>query len=111
MKKITAVLIGAGNRGTGYGKYALDNINEIQFTAVAEPLKDRRDKFKNEHGISEESCFVGWKELLDQSKMADAVLICTQDQMHFEPTMKALELGYHVLLEKPMSRLHGEKRN
>ncbi|MBZ9686744.1 Gfo/Idh/MocA family oxidoreductase [Clostridium estertheticum] len=108
MKKITAVLIGAGNRGTGYGEYALDNPNEIQFIAVAEPLTDRRDKFKNEHGILEEACFVGWKELLEQPKMADAVLICTQDQMHFEPTMKALELGYHVLLEKPMSIEPGE---
>ncbi|MDZ7542955.1 gfo/Idh/MocA family oxidoreductase, partial [Clostridium perfringens] len=29
--------------------------------------------------------------------------ICTMDRMHREPTLKALELGYHVLLEKPMS--------
>lgn len=36
-------------------------------------------------------------------KLADAVLICTQDKQHFDPTMKALEAGYHVLLEKPMS--------
>jgi predicted dehydrogenase len=35
--------------------------------------------------------------------MADAILICTQDSMHFQPTIKALEAGYHVLLEKPMS--------
>ena len=105
MKKITAALIGAGNRGTGYGKYAIDNANanEIEFVAVAEPIDGRRNKFKDEHGIKEEKCFVGWKELLEQPRMADAVLICTQDQMHFEPTMKALELGYHVLLEKPMS--------
>ena len=35
--------------------------------------------------------------------MADAAIICTQDRMHFEPTMAALGKGYHVLLEKPMS--------
>ena len=103
MKKITAILIGAGNRGTNYGKYAIDNPQEIQFIAVAEPNKERREKYKKDHGIAEEMCFVGWKEILEQPKLADAVLICTQDQMHFEPTMKALELGYHVLLEKPMS--------
>lgn len=103
MKKITAVLIGAGNRGTGYGKYAIDNTGDIEFIAVAEPIEGRRESFKKEHSIKEEMCFVGWKEILKQPRLADAVLICTQDQMHFEPTMKALELGYHVLLEKPMS--------
>ncbi len=35
--------------------------------------------------------------------MADAVIIAMQDQMHYEPAMKAIELGYHVLLEKPMA--------
>lgn len=103
MKKITAALIGAGDRGTGYGKYALVNQNEIEFVAVAEPNAERRNKLKVDHGIKEEKCFAGWKELLQQPRMADAILICTQDQMHFEPTMRALELGYHVLLEKPMS--------
>ena len=79
MKKITAVLIGAGNRRTGYGKYAIDNPNEIKFVGVAEPIEERRNNFKMEHDIVENKCFVGWKELLEQPKMADAVLICTQD--------------------------------
>ena len=35
--------------------------------------------------------------------MADAVFVCTMDDMHTAPALKALQLGYHVLLEKPMS--------
>ena len=31
------------------------------------------------------------------------MMICTQDDMHFIPTKVAIEKGYHVLLEKPMS--------
>lgn len=104
MKKITAVLIGAGNRGMGaYSPYAIAYPNEIQFVAVAEPIKERREMFKNTHNISEELCFSSWDELLAKPKLADAILICTMDKMHFEPTLKALELGYHVLLEKPMA--------
>ena len=34
--------------------------------------------------------------------MADLALICTKDDMHYEPAMKAIELGYDILLEKPV---------
>ena len=42
MKKVSAVLMGAGNRGAEvYAKYALDHPYEIQFVAV-ESHKDGR---------------------------------------------------------------------
>ena len=103
MKTVTAILLGAGGRGTTYADYALDYPHEIKFVAVAEPDRGRREKFRKEHGIDESNCFESWEELLDKLRMADAALICTQDWMHFKPAMIALEKGYHVLLEKPMS--------
>ena len=30
-------------------------------------------------------------------------MVCTQDKMHYEPVVMAMEKGYHVLCEKPMS--------
>src|SRR5699024_4440009 len=44
-----------------------------------------------------------WEDLLAEKVDADIAIICTLDREHYEPTMKALALGYHVLLEKPMS--------
>lgn len=103
-KKITAVLVGAGQRGMdAYASYALEHPESIQFVAVAEPDPIRRDRFKRGHGILDDYCFSSWEELFAAPKLADAVLICTQDHMHFEPAIRALEKGYHVLLEKPMS--------
>ncbi|WP_339316176.1 Gfo/Idh/MocA family oxidoreductase [Paenibacillus sp. FSL R10-2734] len=103
-KKITAALLGAGGRGAvAYAPYALRFPDEIEFVAVAEPDAERREKFVGLYNLSEENTFLTWQQLLDGPKLADAILICTQDQMHFEPTIKALEKGYHVLLEKPMS--------
>ncbi|MEC0230281.1 Gfo/Idh/MocA family protein [Paenibacillus alba] len=103
MRKITVALIGAGQRGVNYAGYALEHPDQLQVVAVAEPNMSRRHNFQALHGLSDELCFESWEDLLGKPNLADAVLICTQDNMHYEPTMKALEAGYHVLLEKPMS--------
>lgn len=103
MKKITVALIGAGLRGINYLEYAIQNPHELVVVAVAEPVAERRNNFQARHGIPDNMCFEHGDELLALPKLADAVLICTQDAQHYEPTMKALEAGYHVLLEKPMS--------
>jgi len=101
---ITAALLGAGSRGRiAYGSYALKYPKEIQFVAVAEPDQTKRKLFAEEHNIPKEMQFTSWEELLTKPKLAEALLICTQDRDHFKPTMKALELGYDILLEKPMS--------
>ncbi|MBZ9685967.1 Gfo/Idh/MocA family oxidoreductase [Clostridium estertheticum] len=104
MKKVTAALLGAGQRGAGaYAPYALEYPEEFQIIAVAEPDDERREEFKELHKIEDKYCFRSWEELMEEPKLADAILICTQDRMHYKPTIKALEKGYHVLLEKPMS--------
>ncbi len=101
---ITAVIVGAGNRGTSvYGQYALNNPEELQIVAVAEPHPIRRKQFAQAHRISSSYQFKTWEDLLSDSKLADAAFICTQDQMHTKPALQALKLGYHVLLEKPMA--------
>lgn len=101
---ITAVLIGAGNRGlTVYSEYGLKNPNKLKFIGVAEPITARREKFGELHGIPPIRCYRSWEDLLKQEKFADISIISTQDQMHIKPTLVALEKGYDVLLEKPMA--------
>lgn len=105
MGKITAALVGAGQRGMDtYGLYALQHPDELQFTAVADPDRERREEFMRLHAVSEENMFSDWSQLLSQDRLADLLLICTQDNMHFEPAMAALKKGYHILLEKPISK-------
>ncbi len=104
-KIVKAILIGAGQRGAQvYGAYALQNPRAIRFVAVAEPDKERREAFAKDHGIAAENVFEDWHALLDHEKKADCAFICTQDNQHIEPAMKALDLGYHIVMEKPMSQ-------
>ena len=39
----------------------------------------------------------------EYGKIADIALIATMDRQHFEPAMKAIDLGYDLLLEKPIT--------
>lgn len=104
MKQVTSILIGAGLRGGYvYSQYALDHPDEFRVVAVAEPDQKRREEFAQKHGIPKERQFTSYEELLSQDKMADCAMVCTQDQMHCEPVVMAMEKGYHVLCEKPMS--------
>ena len=64
MKKVTAVLIGAGLRGGHvYSAYALEHPDEFQVVAVAEPDEIRRKNFAEKHQIPENMQFVSSEEL------------------------------------------------
>lgn len=101
---IKAILFGAGARGAeAYGRYALAYPDQIKFIAVAEPRTPRRLRFAEQHAIAEELCFRNWQEAMQNGLEADVVINCTQDQMHTESSIAALEAGYDMLLEKPIA--------
>lgn len=109
MKQVRAILIGAGHRGEKcYASYALNYPNELKFVGVAEPRTDRREAFARAHAIPACDAVNSYEELLSRPKMADCVLICTQDQMHYVPLKMAVERGYHILCEKPISPVKEE---
>ena len=109
LKKVTAILLGAGHRGAdAYASYALQYPEELTFVGVAEPRRERREEFKLAHNIEDKYAVESWEELLAFPRLADLVLICTQDHMHMEPMAKAMELGYDILVEKPISPVKEE---
>lgn len=110
MKTLTAVVLGAGSRGRVYSEYAKKHPQELRIVAVAEPREDRRNLLADELGVPEECRFSCWQDALNRERMADCVLVCTLDDDHIEPAMRAMELGYDVLLEKPMSNTEEECR-
>ena len=76
MKQVTAILLGAGQRGADvYAEYALQFPNELKIIAVAEPRKDRREAFAQLHNIPAENVTDTWEPLLEREKFADCVLV------------------------------------
>jgi predicted dehydrogenase len=101
---ITAAIAGAGVRGTfAYGPYALHQPDDLRFVAVAEPNPVRRERFAEAHAIPPARRFSSWEELLAAGRLADVFFNMTPDRSHYASTLAALEAGYDVLLEKPMT--------
>ena len=97
-------VIGCGNRGRDtYGRLLLSMKDRVRVVAIAEPRADRREAMAKEHEVPAERVFCLGEELLAQEKMADAVLVCTQDQDHVTEAVRAMRRGYDVLMEKPIS--------
>ena len=107
---VTAITLGAGARGNVYGNYGLSFPNELKIVGVAEPIPIRNERYTKKHNIPESNRFVTWEHVFDQPKFADAIIITTPDELHYGPCIKALEMGYDVLLEKPISPSEEECR-
>ena len=110
MKPITAVILGAGSRGSAYAGFAAAYPEQLRIIALAEPRADRRELLADSLNIPQSCRYASWQELLAQPKMADCAFVCTMDDDHTAPAVRAMELGYHLLLEKPMSTTEAECR-
>ena len=102
-KPITAITCGAGNRGNVYGNYAVKYPEQLDIVGVAEPIALRNERYTKKHNIKEENRFNTWEDVFARPKFADAIVISTPDYLHYAPCMKALSMGYDILLEKPIS--------
>jgi predicted dehydrogenase len=109
-KPVTAILIGAGHRGTIYADYASENSDELQIVAVADNNAERRKRTARTHKIAADQCYKDWKDVFIKEKFADAVIIATPDQLHTAPCLAALDAGYDILLEKPIAPTEEECR-
>ena len=104
MTPIDAIIVGAGGRGNAYGQFALEYPQELSVVGVAEPDPIRRERMVTRHDIAPQMIYENWQSLLaSPEKKASAIINCTMDRSHYDSTMKMLDLGYDVLLEKPMS--------
>ena len=100
---LTVALIGGGLRGMVYTDVMKGYPQKFKVVAVAEPDEGRRRKLQKTHKIPDDMCFGSWTDILSKEKLADIAMICTTDNMHYKPTMKAIEKGYDIVLEKPVA--------
>ena len=107
----TVIGIGAGRRTGKYSQYALDHPDRMKVVAIAEPDSVRRQRYSQLHDIPPAMQFVSFEDLANRPPVAQAALNGTMDQLHYRSTMTLLEVGYDVLLEKPIAQAEQHVRD
>lgn len=101
-KKFTVAILGVGSRGAGYGLIMNSMKDKFQIVSLCDLIKEKLDRFQEIFDVDKENCFLDCNEFFKE-KRADVLIIANQDQDHVWCCLKALELGYDILVEKPLT--------
>jgi predicted dehydrogenase len=100
--------LGCGARGQTYVGLAAGRPDRYRIVAGADPVPQRVEKVRAASGNPGFRGFDSAEAMLSAGKLADVMIIATQDNSHFEYCRAALSLGYDVLLEKPIATTAAE---
>lgn len=112
MRKLKLAMIGGGP-GAFIGAVhriaaRMDNLYEIVAGSFSSTLEKSRIT-GNELGIAPDRVYATFQELiatekeLPDDKKVNVICIVTPNHVHFEPAKLALENGFHVILDKPIT--------
>jgi predicted dehydrogenase len=101
--RLRLAFIGCGARGQTYAELTARRPDRFELVAAADPVPGRVEKLRQLSGRAGFRGFASAEALLAAGKLADVMVIAAQDHYHYEPCRRALELGYQVLLEKPIA--------
>lgn len=99
---LKVAVIGLGNIGKTHTRFYSEN-KDVELVALCDMLPERVDPVARQYGVK---AYHDLDEML-ASEAIDAISVATagveNGSHHYEPTMKCLAAGKHVLVEKPIS--------
>ena len=102
----TVAVIGLGNRGAMYARRI--NAQGGKVVAVCDINESVLNHVGNKLSVPQDMRFTSADEMFSKGKLADAIVVATQDRDHYGHAKSALLAGYHVLCEKPVSPIKEE---
>ena len=100
---LTVSILGCGGRGfRTYGRLMHKLPDKFKIVALCDTNADAVAIAAKEFGVSADNCFTSDEEFLTK-KRSDVLVIATLDKQHYAHAMKAMQLGYDILLEKPIT--------
>ena len=99
---LTVAVIGCGGRGKTYSGYMLKQPDKYKLVSLCDNSQAKLDFSATRLSIDKSNFFLSEQEFFKE-KRADLLVIATPDRQHVRQALTALKLGYHILLEKPIS--------
>lgn len=110
-KCITVAIAGLGSRGRDtYARISELIPEKMKVVAIADIDPEKVRLTAEEYKIPQAMCFDSAEKMLEAEKLADVMVIATQDRQHVGHAIPAIKKGYHLLLEKPISPIPAECR-
>ena len=102
-KIYTVAIIGVGSRGAdAYGNLLMKFPERFKIVSLCDLRQERLNRFSKQFGVNPDLCFLDEKEFFKE-KRADLLIIATLDKDHVRQCLKAFELGYDIMMEKPIT--------
>lgn len=104
-QKVSIIVIGAGNRSGEYLKAMEKHYHgQYEIVGVYDTNARIRKTYQERYQLKDHQLFDDYQKLSTTNRYADIAIIGTPDNLHFGPAMIALEKGYDLILEKPISK-------
>ncbi|MBR3485105.1 MAG: Gfo/Idh/MocA family oxidoreductase [Bacteroidales bacterium] len=106
---VKLAVIGVGNRTGKYLHYFSLHPDAVELVAVVDPDPVRREACRKQFSLPEDRCFASSDIFFDSfHEPCDGVIIGSPDRFHHAQALKAIERGWHILLEKPVAQSYGQ---
>jgi len=96
-------IIGFGDRGKLYRNIISRDFKDIELVAICDKREDVLKKAKIDFNLRDDQLFNNEDDFFKKGKIADFVLVTTTDSEHHRQFNALSDLGYDILLEKPIS--------
>jgi predicted dehydrogenase len=106
MEKTKVALIGLGGIAQVMHLPTLLKLNEVEIEAVCDKDFGKAKRIAKKHSIKR--FYKNTEDLLFENPKINAVIIATPTDTHLDISVKCLEAGKNVFIEKPIARNHKE---
>jgi predicted dehydrogenase len=99
---VKAIQVGLGHWGFSWSKDVIPKVKAVEAVAYVDANPEALERVQSELGIPADRCFTSL-EAAAKAVKAELVIATLRTEAHFPVVAQALDMGFHVIVEKPFT--------